>query len=52
MPLNLRLAATERDEHAKGEKLARGHVDAGACVVVAEAVGRQVMLDVHLIVGR
>jgi len=40
MPLDLRFASTERDEHAEGEELTRGHVDTGARLVVAEAVGR------------
>ena len=49
--LDLRVAAAEGDEHGEGQQLAGRQVDAGAGVVVAEAVGRQVALDV-LLVGR
>ena len=50
--LDLRFASAERDEHAEGEKFTRWHVDAGARVMVTEAVSRQVTLDVQLISGR
>src|ERR1019366_4261110 len=52
MALDLRLASPERDKHAEGEQLACLHVDSGARVVVAEAVGRHVALDVQLVFGR
>jgi hypothetical protein len=52
MALDLRFASTERDEHAEGEKLTGGYLDADARVLVAEALGRKVALDVQLIVGR
>jgi hypothetical protein len=52
MALDLRVAAAERHQHAEGEQLARRHVDATSGEVVAEAVGRQIALDVLLIGGR
>ena len=42
MTLGLGLAPAERDEHREREQLAGPDVDAGAGVVVAEAVRRQV----------
>src|SRR5208337_218910 len=49
--LDLGIAAAERDEQAEGEEFASRNVEAGAGVMVAEAIGRQVALDVHF-VGR
>ena len=51
MAPHLRFASTERDKHAEGEQLACGHVDAGASVMITEAVGREIALDVLLIGG-
>src|ERR1035441_10231426 len=57
----LRLAATwplacgshpQRDQHREGEQLTGLDVDAGAGVVVPEAVGRQQPLAVHLVLRR
>ena len=52
MSFDLGVAATERGEHGEGEQFAGGHVDAGAGQVVAEAVGRQVTLQMLLVIGR
>jgi hypothetical protein len=52
VPLDLGLAPAERRQHGKGEQLARLQVEAGACVMIAEAVRRQQTLDVHLVVRR
>ena len=52
MALDLCVASAERDEHTEGKQLSCGHVDAGTGQVVAEAVGRQCMLDVLLVGGR
>jgi hypothetical protein len=49
--LHLRLASTERDKHAEGEQFACGHVDARATVMITEAVGREMALDVLLVSG-
>src|ERR1035438_1751686 len=52
MAFDLRFASTERDEHTEGEQLACRQVDTGARVVIAKAVCRQIVLDVHLAFGR
>ena len=45
VPLDLRLAATERDEHRERKQLTGPHVDTGASQVIAEAVRRQETLE-------
>ena len=52
MALHLRLAAAKRNKHAESEKLARFHIKASARVIVAEAIAREELLDVQLILGR
>ena len=51
MSLHLRFAAPERDEHREGQQLAHLHVQASAGQEIAEAVVRQVTLDVLLVRG-
>ena len=51
MALDLRFATAQCDEHGKGQQLADGQVEAAAGHVVAEAVCRQVVLDVDQILG-
>ncbi len=46
VPLDLRFASAERDEHGEGEQFAGLHVETSTGEVVAEAVRRQVLLDV------
>ena len=52
VPLDLGVASAEGREHGEGEQLAGRHVDPGAGVVVAEAVGGQELLEVQLVIGR
>jgi hypothetical protein len=52
VPLDLGFAPAERDKHGENEEFRRRHVEAGAREVVAEAIGRQIVLDVALVVRR
>ena len=52
MPFDLWLAAAECDEHREREKLTGRNVQAGSGVVVAEAIGGQVALEVDFVLGR
>ena len=52
VPSNLRVASAEGDEHGEGQRLPRLQVDAGAGVMVAEAVGGEQAPEVRFIIGR
>lgn len=49
MPLQLRLTAPQGQKHGKRYKLPRFEVDAGSGYVITKAIGRYILLDVHLI---
>lgn len=52
MSLDLGLTPAQRDEHGERQELPGLKADAGARVVVPEAVGGQKVLEVQLVVGR
>ena len=52
MALDLRFAAAQRDQHGKRQQLPRFEIQPVAGVIVAKAVRREKVLNVHLVFGR